>query len=131
MAVWTRGLMPMPHGLVPPARERGSFRWVLQPVDGRVTGTIYTDGSMVDGPPYLDGICRRLAWAFVALDRHGMVTASAHGAPSAWVESIYGAELWALMMAALHATCGSALRTDCLSVLQVFRSGPSAANSGK
>ena len=57
--------------MVPPARERETFRWVLRPADGIVTGIIYTDGSMVDGPPYLDGLCKRLGWAFVALDQHG------------------------------------------------------------
>ena len=75
------------HGATGP-RER-DLQWVLQPVDACVTGTIYTDGSMVDGSPYLDGLCRRLGWAFAALDQRGTVTASAH----VWVDTVYGAEL--------------------------------------
>ena len=62
MAVWTRGLMPAPHALVPRAREHETFSWVLRPEEDSATGTIYTDGSMVDGPPYLDGLRRRLGW---------------------------------------------------------------------
>ena len=82
MAVWTRGLMPAPHALVPPTQLFKTFQWVVRPADGNVTGTVYTDGSLIDGPPYLDGLCKRLGWAFMALDRHDRVTASARGAPA-------------------------------------------------
>ena len=116
---------------MPPTQLFETFQWVVRPADGSVNGTVYTDGSMIDGPPYLDGLCKRLGWAFVALDRHGRVTASAHGAPAVWVDTVYGAELWALWMAVQHAIPGTAFRTDCLSVLKVFQSGHSAASSGK
>ena len=66
----------------------------------------------------------------MALDQRGAITASAHGAPPIWVDIVYGAELWALWMAVQEAARGSSFRTDCLSVLRVFRSGPSAAKSG-
>ena len=103
LAVWVRGLMPDPHALVPPTSVADTFQWVIQPVDGCIFGTVYTDGSTVDGPPYLDGLCKRLSWAFVAVDQGGSITASARGAPAQWIDTVYGAELWALWQAARHA----------------------------
>ena len=48
MAVWTRGLMPAPKALVPPTQVFETFQRVVRPADGSVTGTVYTDGSMID-----------------------------------------------------------------------------------
>ncbi len=39
------------------------------------------------------------------------------------LSTIHGAELWALQMAAMHALPGTAYRTDCLALLQVFSRG--------
>ena len=82
-AVWVSGLVPAQQGVPLAAGHADTFRRVVQPADGWVSGTIYTDGSMVDGPPYLDGLCRRLGWAFVAMDQAGSITASAYGALAA------------------------------------------------
>ena len=67
----------------------------------------------------------------MALDQEGSVTGSAHGTPPAWVDTVYGAELWALGQATRLAMPGTAFRTDCLSVLKVFQSGKRMACSGK
>ena len=121
--------MPAQQAVAPAARLNDTFQWVIQPADGCVSGTIYTDGSMVDGPPFLDGLCKRLGWAFVAVDQAGSITASAHGAPAAWIGTVYGAELWALWQDSQLAASGTVFRTDCLSVLQVFQSGQRVACS--
>ena len=123
LAVWTRGLMPTQQAVRIAEEHCESFRWIVQPADGWISGRIYTDGSMVDGPPCLDGLCRRLGWAIVALDDDGNITASACGAPAMWIDTVYGAELWALWQAARLAMPGTSFRTDCLSVLKVFQSG--------
>ena len=83
----------------------------------------YTDGSLIDGPPYHSGMFGRLGWAFVVVDAAGAVIAAAHGVPPPWVRTIHGAELWALQMAAMHALPGTSYRTDCYSLLQVFSRG--------
>ena len=130
MAVWVRGLMPADQAVLVAPEHADTFTWVLRPTDGLVGGKVYTDGSMIDGPPYLDGRCRRLGWAFVVLDQQGNIIAAAHGAPARWIDTVYGAELWALWQAARLAAPGSSFRTDCLSVLQVFVKGKRAACSG-
>ena len=83
--------MPDPHAVVPPTSVADTFQWVIQPVDGCIFGTVYTDSSMIDGPPYLDGLSRRLGWAFVAVDQGGSITASARGAPALRIDIVYGA----------------------------------------
>ena len=103
----------------------------MRPVDGSIKGRIYTDGSMVDGPPYLDGLCRRLGWYIVALDGEGNITASACGVPAVWIDTVYGAELWAFWQATRLAMPGASFRTDCLSVLKVFQSGKRSACSSR
>ena len=127
LAVWTRGLMPTQQAVRIAEEHCESFRWIVRPVDGWIAGRIYSDGSMIDGPPCLDGLCRRLGWSFVALDNHGNITASACGVPAICIDTVYGAELWALWQAARVAMPGSSFRIDCLSVLKVFLSGRRAA----
>ena len=57
VAVWCRSLMPAQQA-VPLATQRSdSFHWAVRPSDGWLSGKIYTDGSMIDGPPCLDGLC--------------------------------------------------------------------------
>ena len=57
-----------------------TFVWDLCPRDGVVDPgcTIYTDGSMVDGPTAEIG---RVGFGFVAMDEHGIITARAYGTP--------------------------------------------------
>ena len=104
--------MPAQQAVPLAAEHTDTFRWAIRPTDGWLSGTVYTDGSMIDGPPYLDGLCRRLGWAVVELDQAGNITASAYVAPAAWIDMVYGAELWALWQAARLATPGAAFRTD-------------------
>ncbi len=126
-AMWLRGLVPVSYGTLPELPARETFNWVKRPVDDVFTGTAYTDGSLLDGPPQFCGLCGRLGWAFVVLDNAGHVVASAHGVPPPWVTTIHGAELWAVQMATSCALPGTAFRTDCLSVVQVYRRGRQVA----
>ena len=130
-AMWTRGMWPLRAQLVPKPPEEATFTWVKQPPDDCVDGTLYTDGSMIDGPPHYGGLCGRLGWSFVAISRQGRITASAHGSPPAWITTVYGAEVWALLMAATYALPGTAYRTDCQAALRVFLRGSAYATAGQ
>ena len=123
VATWTRALLPLPLATVHAPIAEETFALIWAPPDGCLSGRVYTDGSLIAGPPRLSGTCRRLGWAFVALNDSAEVCASASGVPSSWVTTIYGAELWALHMATLHALPGSALRTNCQSPVRVSQNG--------
>ena len=74
--------------------------------EAAITGTIYTDGSR------LDGLVELLAvngWAFVAVDDTGEPTAIARGIPPSWITDIPGAEAWAVLQAALRRSPGGAI----------------------
>jgi hypothetical protein len=94
-------------------------------------GTIYTDGSRIDGDVEFEGHCARLGWAFVAVDDAGCVVAAASGRTPDWVLTIFGAELWALWMALIVAVPGSGIRTDCQSVQTGTLRGAAWASSPK
>ena len=49
--------------------------------------------------------------------------ASAHGRPPSWVDSIQGAELWAMSMATSHAMPGARFVTDCQTVQTSWERG--------
>ena len=128
-AEWMRGLVALPLSAVPAPPAEATFVWVKRPSEGVFSGVAYTDGSLLDGPSRHCGLCSRLGWAFVVIDELGEVIAAAHGVPPPWVTTIHGAELWALQMAVQHALPGSAFRTDCLSIVEVFFQGVNVATA--
>ena len=69
-----RGILQPVDGMVPKPRKDATFHWKVQPRDGLVSGTLYTDGSQLDGPTPL---LRRCGWALVAVDEDGEVMTSA------------------------------------------------------
>ena len=71
--------------------------------------SVYTDGSMLDGPTAL---LRRTGWSFAALDADGCVQASALGVPPPWISTIFGAETWASLQAVTHASGFAILRIE-------------------
>jgi hypothetical protein len=103
--------MPMPTKPMRKKAQKESFKWTVKPAGGVIEGTVYTDGSALDGPnPNLV----RCGWAFVVLDNEGNVTASASGVPPPWIDDIGGAEAWALLQAALRAVPGKCrYKVDC------------------
>ena len=119
-AAVTRGLVPLPAVPGPPRHEDGSFQWQSDPLMDLPCATFYTDGSLLDGD--LPG-CTRLGWAFVAIDAAGQRIAAANGAPPPWIDSISGAEAWALLMAATYAAPGSSFKTDSLNCVDTMRRG--------
>ena len=101
----------------------------MRPKGGRIVGRIYTDGSMLDGPELFLARC---GWSFVALDEQGNVTAIARGVPPQWIDDIHGAEVWAMVQAALVATPGQCTyHCDCESVVTAIHDAMRQATSAK
>ena len=92
-------------------------------------GTVYVDGSWIDGDASLAGLCARHGWAMAIFDSKGSLQASAKGRPPAWASGIYGAELWGLLMATQTADPWAPIRVDCSSVQQGAQLGESWASS--
>jgi len=113
--VWlTKAIRPLPDMTEYLNKDDESFVWDVDPDDNLLTGyRLYTDGSLVDGNPRYPGQMGKLGWAFVTLDGAGTVVAAASGQPPWWVDSIQGAELWALFMAARSVAFGCTFVTDC------------------
>ena len=105
-----------------------TFFWEIRPADGVIaaTDTIYTDGSMIDGP---DKILGRVGFGLMAFDEDGTVTAKAHGTPPSWIDSVPGAETWALCEALRNSAPGAAIWSDCLAVVKRLKSGRRAATA--
>ena len=113
---------------MPPKPTEATFVWVLRPPDGILTGTIYTDGSR------LDGLVELLAvngWAFVAVDGDGEPTAIARGIPPPWITDIAGAEAWAVLQAALRRAPDVPFRIDCEPCVMAIHRGMDWATNGK
>lgn len=60
-----RGLLKSVLRLPPPPAAQASFHWHQRPPCGCIDGTVYTDGSCLDGP---SAYTRRCGWSFVVLD---------------------------------------------------------------
>ena len=120
MLWFTRGLRRSPFLAEKKLRSaEHTFEWIVRPEDGLLVGSVYTDGSLLDNQTWLEGNCSALGWAFVILTEQGVVIASAKGVPPGWVDSIYGAEAWAVLMVVQHAMPGAVrIVSDCQSVQQ-------------
>ena len=85
--------------------QEGTFEWELRPKDGVIDAscTIYTDGSMIDGPSKELG---RVGFGFMAYDEDDNIVAKAFGTPPYWIDSVPGAETWALAEALRNSAPG-------------------------
>ena len=88
-----------------------SFFWHTPSADIPIGCTVFTDGSLLDNK--LPKGWLALGWAFALVDDHGDLLAAAYGVPPRWVDTIQGAELWAVQMAMLHGLFPRRLWTDC------------------
>jgi hypothetical protein len=126
--IFERALFPSVAGKIPPPAVEATFQWILCPSDGFLSGTIYSDGSRLDGPSPL---LARNGWAFVAVDSDGTILAAASGLTPDWVEDIPGAEAWAVLQAALVAEPGCRYKVDCEPCVKAFHGGLAAATTDK
>ena len=102
----------------------------IRPPDGIIdsNAVMYTDGSMVDGPSSAIG---RVGFGIVALNEEGEVTAKAFGTPPGWINTVPGAEAWALYEALRNMVPGASIRSESASVVNRFKDGKKAATSSK
>ena len=79
---FARGLLPHPDALLPPAKHTDDCEtcWHNRPPDGRLSGTLFLDGSGMGGHC---AALRRAGWAIVQVDRFGDLIAAAFG-PVPW-----------------------------------------------
>jgi hypothetical protein len=124
-AAWvTRALVQSPACAVPLPPE-ASHEWHVELLDFAMlaTATLYSDGSMIDGPPKYAGLCARLGWAFALMSRDGAIIAAASGRPPPWIRSVPGAEAWALLQAAVAFGSTPRFRVDCFALVQMYERG--------
>jgi hypothetical protein len=72
-----------------------------------------------------------LGLAFVAFDQSGEISAAAYGVPPFWVDTIQGAELWAVQMVIASMSLPEVLFTDCKTVQEGVRNTTQWAGSSK
>ena len=107
----------------------GTFVWHTRVGELQLAARVFTDGSLLDGA--LGPQCLALGWAFVVIDDHDEVVAAAFGVPPRWVDTIQGAELWALQMALAEVFFPKAIYTDCRTVQQGVQQGTQWLHSSK
>ena len=76
----TRGFMAAPDLSQHQPKDEEELHWEIRPDDGVIgnTCTVYTDGSMLDGPNRDVG---RVGYGFCAYDHNGPLVAKAYGIP--------------------------------------------------
>ena len=89
-AAFEKGIFPSLAALIPPPLQESTFRWKFAPPGGTYCGTIFTDGSRIDGNA--DPRLGRNGWAFVVKNATGRKLASASGVPPPWINDIPGIE---------------------------------------
>jgi ribonuclease HI len=126
MLALTRGLLPAPvvnqrHDCLFDTFEWSCLTafWFKHCRDIPIGCAVFTDGSLIDQK--IGYGCQSLGWAFAIVDDEGDLVASAQGVPPRWIETIQGAELWAVRMALEYAIFPSVLLTDCMTVQKGLR----------
>ena len=110
----TRGLYSAPEVPERPQDKFDTFNWHTKPETMPIGCRVFTDGSLLDGKLGKEFVS--LGWAFVVIDDVGSLVAAAYGVPPVWVDSIQGAELWAVQMTLSSVVFPSAIYTDCKTV---------------
>ena len=124
----TRGLVAGPELPTRDSSLYDTFIWEKQTYTIPFDATVCTDGSLLDGKLPKEG--QALGWSFAVL-YEGELVCAAYGVPPKWVDSIQGAELWAVHMALIHVHFPSKLFTDCESVSKGSRQSTEWASSSK
>ena len=84
----------------------------------------------MDNEAALEGGCVALGWSCVILRLAREVIAAARGCPPGYVDTIYGAELWAVQMVVIRAFPGSVrVLIDCESVRLGCQQGKKATTA--
>jgi len=79
---------------------------------------------MIDGPTKLLG---RVGFGLAAIGQQGQVNALAYGVPSCWVDTVPGAEAWAIYEALKVSVPGTPIWSDCEGAVNRLKNGRAAA----
>ena len=115
-----RGMIAPPVVPTRPDSDFGTFVWHVWQIIP-VGCVVYTDGSSIDAKLGLG--LEALGWAFAAFDAEGTLIAAAFGVPPKDVNTIQGAELWALKQALTFVPSPGAIYVDCKTVVDGIRRG--------
>ena len=76
---FAKGFLPAPTAIIPLplTNAQVTTQWVNKPASGRLTGTLFLDGSSTGGHIQF---LRRAGWAIVQVDTEGKLVAAAFGA---------------------------------------------------
>ena len=120
---FAKGLLPAPAAIIPLplTKAQVTTQWVNKPASGRLTGTLFLDGSATGGQiPFL----RRAGWAIVQVDTEGKLVAAAFGAvpwDAAPAQVAKDAEDYAVFMLTLVATQPFSIHVDCAGTVGAAR----------
>ncbi|HUU60977.1 MAG TPA: reverse transcriptase domain-containing protein, partial [Acidimicrobiia bacterium] len=128
-ASFDRALFPSRLGSLPTRLVGETFEWVVRPADDHFLGTVYPDGSLLDGNAV--PAAGRLGWAFAVIDAEGALVASAHGRPPVWITDTAGAEAWAILQACSFASPGCSYRIDCRPCVDAIHKGKQWATAAQ
>jgi hypothetical protein len=124
-----RGLFPYPAPAPRPMAMFDTFHWHTEPRGVSARARVCSDGSLLHGQWGRDYAA--LGWAFVAFDQSGEILAAAYGVHTFWVDTIQGAELWAVHMVIASMSLPEVLFTDCKTVQEGVRNTAQWAGSSK
>ena len=123
-----RGLFSWDSNLCRNLTPKEPFTGSCNPPPRSLKGTVYPDGSWLDGP----GPLARGGWAFVVTDILGEVLAIARGLPPNWVTDIPGCEAWAVLQAAALAQPGGVtFNSDCQPCIKACKGSLKSEASAK
>ena len=120
---FAKGLLPAPAAIIPRPliTEEVTTQWVNKPGSGRLTGSLFLDGSGTGGSiPFL----RRAGWAIVQVDPDGNLVAAAYGAvpwDAAPAQVARDAEDYAVFMLSKVAALPFTLYIDCAGTMGAAR----------
>ena len=126
---FARSLFPDPAALFPEPVREAEVHWVNRPPGGRMTGTLFTDGSGLHGE---HRPLRRAGWSVVQVDRFGVALHVAYGpvpVTEAPEQVARDGEDFAFVMTSQVASPPFRVYTDCQGTLDCF-SGPISESIG-
>ena len=126
---FTRAMCAAPQAPMRGDELFGTFVWHIRTGDLPSGGRVFTDGPLLDGT--FGSQCLALGWAFVVIGDDDEVAAAAFGVPPRWVDTIQGAELWAVQMALTEVVFPQAIYTDCRTVQQGLQQSTQWLHSSK
>ena len=114
---------------VPPFRDEGSFKWVMDPIASErclLDATWYADGSLTGGK---SRDLRTTGFGLVVVAPSSELLGYGFGASPSRVDTAAAAEVWAIQTANMLSPTLPKIKTDCLSIITFAAAGTLAVTS--